>query len=294
MKKLLYLVFLGVCFVAFFALTFLSPRQFESRFVIAQETEQAIEHNRVMTLNRPENYDLGVVRTDNMFDAFAYKELVVSDAFLRQLVDERVRLLDGSWEGTYGEYVQQQKSLLARLMARRGAGARGDSALLWQSPEQEKVKIALLKAIDTEVDFETEFLTITFTSQDPFVSTTMAKAIQRNLLTYVENYQQEKMAITLEQLHALSERAKADYLAATDADEKAVKEQIYLSFARQEVIFDAQSMYRPAFVTIAEPSFSYGKVAPKRFKLAFLLTALLACALIVWKKWNLIKAFLLK
>ena len=291
--KWIYWIGLPTCFVCLVALTFLIPKTYQSQFIIVRESEPI----HAMTINRPENYDLGVERTDNVFNVHSYKELVTSDSFLKELMNVTVCTIDGQWKGSYADYIRHQnhsKLIACYSLKKKDLNTCNQMDVTWSSKEEESIKFNLQKVIDMEVDYETGFLSVRFVSRDPLVSTMMAQAIHDRLLTAIEQYQQGKMQLTLQQLKHITDQAKEDYQNATSPEEKVVKRTIYESFARQEVIYKAQMIYHPAFVTIAEPSFSYKKVAPKRFTIPFIITLLLGCCLFGWEKREFIKTYLLQ
>ncbi len=273
MKKWFYWIGLPIVFVALVASTFLLEKTYQSSFVVARESEQAVEHNRVMTLNHPENYDLGFIRTDNMLEANTYSAIIGSDKFLQGLLDMHVRTLDGSWEGSYEDYClkdSQQKEEQETIV---------DGAhILWKNKTQEAIKKGLGKSIDVKMDYETRLVTISCTANDPLVATIIAENVKEHLRAYIEAYQQEKMGKTLAQLSRMTADAKAEW----EQDKSAEKEAIYKSFARQEVVYKAQMVYSPAFAVVAAPSFSYQKVAPSRWKMPLVLTLLLGIGVWCW------------
>lgn len=273
MNKLIYWVGLPAVFVVLAGATFLIPKTYESHFVVAVESQLAIEQNRVMTLNRPENYDLGVIRTDNMMSRYCYKEIIHSDVFIRQLLDMPVKTVDGSFEGSYMAFLHRKDK------AAKANKEKTDSTLQWISLSQENAARTLRGAIDVKVDYESRLITISCQSEDPLVSNMMARNVQKELAVYIRHYELEKMELTLTQLQQLTAQAKA----AWEKEPTGEKEQIYKSFERQQVVYQAQMMNVPAFTTLAAPSFSYRKVAPSRWKIPMALTLLIGLSVWGWE-----------
>lgn len=274
-KEIKYWVGLPVVFVVLAGATFLIPKTYESHFTLAVESEQAVEHNRVMTLHRPENYDLGVIRTDNVMSNYAYKEIVRSDDFIRGLIEMDVRTMQGDWEGTYYDYCTKYK----KREIRSGKPVAKHEGMPWVSEEEETVARELRNSIKVEVDYETELVTITCSSKDPLVSTMMAMSVREHLQEWIANYEQAKMEVALSQLHGLTETARKEW----EEDGSKEKEEIYKSFQRQEVVYKAQMMYVPAFTMVSEPSFSYRKVAPSRWKWPLVITVLIGGCIWGWE-----------
>ncbi len=297
-KKWCFLLCMMGLFVLLVAGTFLFPKTYKSTFVIMTEPNTPMESNRVMTFNHPENYDLGITQTRNMLDANAYKEIVCSEQFLRPLLTMHVRTVDGQFDGTYSDYcLHYMGQPIGSKIIRRILESKNNitstpssqiSALPW-TKEEENVKNSLIKAINAEMDYETWFVTITCSSQDPLVSTMMATEIKRALLSYAESYQRQKMQVGLTQLITLTEQAKVDY----EQNKTAEKEAIYKSFQRQKVVFEAQMNFYPAFTILSEPTFSYRKTSPSRWKMPLILTILIGLSIVGWEHKKEIKKYIL-
>jgi len=123
--------------------------------------------------------------------------------------------------------------------------------------------------------------------QDPLVATMMAEAVHKALIEYIEDSQREKMQQALDQLSELAAEAKSAYMENPSRE----NETIYLSFARQQVIYKSQMLFTPSIVTIAEPNFSYYKAGPSRIKVPLGITLLIGLILWAWDKRREIVAF---
>jgi len=275
MKKLFYWVGLPALFVMLVASTFLIDKTYESTFVIARETERVRDGYRAMTMHQPESYDLGILRTENAMNENSYGKILQSDPVLQALINTQVRTLDGEFEGSYADYCIKdcKKKTTKKVMK-----IVDDSLVRWKSIEQEAIKKKMAKSIKATVDYETRYVTVKCTANDPLVATMIAEAVKVELLYYIESYQQDKMHMALEQLSASTAQAKKEW----EAEPSKEKEAIWKSFERQEVIYKAQMQYVPAFAVLAEPSFSYTKVAPSRWKMPLIITLLIGIGIWGW------------
>jgi len=296
MNKKIYWIGLPVCFVLLVAGSYLIPKTYKSTFVIAKELEQAPKHEQVLNLNKNENYDLGVVRTMNAFDRFTYQEMLKSDKLLYPLLDAHVSTLDGGFDGTYYEYcliyLNRNKKINFYKILHPGEkevvySANENPAIHWTHKTQESIIKGLYRALKVEIDNQAELVTITCTMQDPLVATMMAEAVHKALIEYIEDSQREKMQQALDQLSELAAEAKSAYMENPSRE----NETIYLSFARQQVIYKSQMLFTPSIVTIAEPNFSYYKAGPSRIKVPLGITLLIGLILWAWDKRREIVAF---
>lgn len=282
MNKKFYWIGLPICFICLVGITYLIPKTYESSFVVAKESERARDGDRSLSLHKPDQYELGFLRTENAIDAYAYDAIIHSDAFLFDLLDMHVRTLDGCFEGSYADYYAKDKQTQTSKHQ-----IVDDEHIRWKTIQQENIKTHLSKSIKVDMDHETNFVTIRCIAYDPLVAVMMSEAVEEHLRAHIETYQQEKMQQTLAQLSASTTQAKADY----EQDPTPEKEAIYKSFARQEVIYKAQMNYSPAFVVLANPSFSYRKAGPSRWKMPFTITLILGLVIYGWKKRREIVAF---
>jgi len=285
MNKLFYWVGLPVCFVVLVGSTFLMKKTYESTFVVAHETEEVNDEYRSMTMHQPENFDLGIMRTENAMDEHAYSKILLSDPVLKTLMNTQVRTLDGGFEGSYLDYCLKDNTGKKPAKAIKMVD---DSLICWKSPEQEAIKKQLSKAIKVTMDYESRFVTIKCRANDPLVATMLAQAAKVELLYYIESYQQDKMRIALTQLSATVDQAKAVW----EANPNSENETIYKSFARQEIIYKAQMQFVPSFAVLAEPSFSFSKVSPSRWKMPLAVTLLLGIGFWCWENKKKLKEWI--
>lgn len=298
MNKRVYYLGLPICFCVILGLTFLLPKTYRSSFSIRQDNVSAVDKDRVLTMDPEADYELGMVHKDIDLNTYTYETIIQSDAFLCELMQTKIRTLDGSYEGSYQNFFSQDESLCQAIEAENDSNAgnryvEGNKIIYWSSIQEEKIKVMLSKNITVKVDDESNLVTIAISSPDPMVSTMMAESLKQNLLRYLENYRQARVERSLAQLQSVISQARQGYEAAVTAEEKKEKKLIYDSFRRQEIVFQAQLFDYPAFNVVSEPSFSYRKVSPKRLMLSVMFTLLMGVCLLGWdyrkEIWDYIK-----
>lgn len=287
---------LPVCFVVVFALMLCIPRTYSSRFSFAEESQQPIEHYRVMTLNNPSEYDLGLAQTQSAIDRFGYGELIHSSQFLQPLFLMPVSTLDGEFEGTYADYVNKgmrqpfwskAKSWIVNLIK----GQKKDLSPV--QPEKDGLSLdrrqaGILSVISEhilfKVDDHTDVATVEIRTQDPQVSAQVAHYVEQQLHAYAKMYQQQKMQKTLDQMEHITREAEQAWHEAerTHASDIQMRKNIYESFYRQQLVYQAQMMSHPALVTLSDPTINYRPVAPRRMLVSLLVTFLVALGMGAW------------
>lgn len=285
MKKYLRqtLIALPICFCVGVGIMCLIPKYYTSSFVIARESEEAVETNRAITLNQPNEYDLGIARTDNAITVNGYAEILKSDAFLYALLGEEVSTLDKTWHGTLGAFLNHDKKVDISY----------DSISGWYSKDAVETMRTLRKSIQSKIDYETRFVTVSCTANDPMVATQLARLVNKALLTKIDQYEHDKMADVLSQLQARTSEAEKAFEAARaqGALNQETLGEIAHSFGRQQVVYEAQMIHHPAYLTLLEPSVEYRKAGPSRWQLPLLLTLLLGAGMIGWNKREILKQY---
>lgn len=287
---------LPLCFVIVFALMLCIPRSYSSSFSFAEESQQAIEHYRVMTLNDPANYDLGLAQTQSAIDRFGYGELIYSSQFLQPLFLMPVSTLDGEFEGTYADYVYKEmrkpfwlkaKAWIMDLFSSKEkdlSPVQPEKDGLSLSRRQAGVLADIRKQISFKIDDHTDVAMVEVRTQDPQVSAQVAHYIEQQLYQFAERYQQQKMQQTLNQIVTITQDAEQAWHEAerTHASDVLLRKGIYESFYRQQLVYQAQMMSHPALVTLSDPTINYRPVAPRRMLVSLLVTFLVALGMGAW------------
>lgn len=264
-----------VVLVGVYALLLLVPNKYTCRVGVLMESQRTVERERSITLNSPENYDLGFYRTDNIINRQAYNELITSPDVLFAICDKEVSTLDGSYKGTLANYLYPKKEEESVDTQVQGMN----------SPYQYKLIKKMRKCIEVSVDQNSDVISINVTTKDPLVSAQMATYIEAEMKRTLLKYEQDKMQVVLNQLIELTNQAEKDWQAAkqngnAQAD---LRKQVYESFARQQIIYAAQMAAIPSSTyTITKPMIDYDKSAPHRTIIAVLMTLLVEMGLGVW------------
>lgn len=253
----------------------LVPNRYTTKMVLAVETQIAAEEERVVTLNRPENFDLGIVRTDNPINRRGYSEMIKSPRLLLAIMDKPVSTLDGEYQGTLAGYLHPATQGEDKEMA--------DGVKI--TPYQAAVLSKMRKALNISLDQHTELVSIEVTTKDALVSAQMASYIEAEIRHFVSEYEQAKMQITIHNLEALTAQAEEAWkLASQQGDaQAAIRKQVYESFLRQQIVYQAQSnTLQPSFCTLSDPVISYSPSSPHRILLTLVMTLLVTIILGGW------------
>lgn len=265
-----------VVLIGVYALMLLIPNQYTSHLGLLAESQRVSERERAITLNSPENYDLGVARTDNIITKFAYHELITSPDLLLAVSEKEVTTLDGSYKGTLANYLYAPKDGKEKIEPQ---------VEVINSPYQYKLIKKMRKSIQVSVDQNTDVISVDVTTKDPVVSAQMATYLEEELRRSVLEYEKNKMQNVLDQLIELTTQAEQDWQEAQrrgDA-QASVRKQVYESFARQQIVYAAQMAAIPSsHYTISKPMIIYAKSSPHRTIISVLMTLLVEICLGVW------------
>lgn len=284
---------LPVCLVVCVLLTYTTPKFYESRFIVAGETQQAVEVNRAITLNQPANYDLGVARTDNMIKAETYSKLLQSDTLIYACLQEEVSTLDGKYSGTVGHYLtyyfrNNLKGKITRLLLEKKNSDKTigiDPLTGVYTPTAVEMIDKLRGLITCEIDWETKLVTVSCTAQDPKVAMQIARAVCKHMYTTIDEYELQKMQGVLAQLTAQADQAEKEWMQAKEDNRMSEVEtlkNVAGSFRRQQVVYEAQMIHHPAFVVVSEPSFEYRKAGPSRVVGPVIFTFFFGLLMLMW------------
>ncbi len=285
-----------VCFVVVYALMFCVPTTFRSEWSLVSERIDAADEYRTLTLNSPEQYDLGLAQSRSGIDADDYRDLVLSPQVLRPLLSAPVSTLDGRFVGTYGDYVNQymRKPLLSRVRSgvrrcfrgEQSSGSRPSCAVsdVFLTREEATTLAVVRKQIGCTYDKQSDIVRIEVVTQDPLVSAEVAKHLENSLQAQIEGYYAAKAQRLLAHIDSLAAHAGAQWQDAvrTHSSDAPIYRLIYDSFRRQQVICQAQMVAPKPFVTLSEPVVVYAPKGPHRLLTALLLALLYGLAAGAW------------
>ena len=104
-NKWFFLIGVPASFILFVALTYTTPTYFKNVLTFASESEKANDDYFAMTVHQPDQYDLGLGKTENAHTFYAFVPVVESDGFCAELLNLEVSTLDGKFHGTYEDYL---------------------------------------------------------------------------------------------------------------------------------------------------------------------------------------------
>lgn len=270
-NKRLFFWFLPIVFAAVLVLGFCRPKLYKSEMLLAVEDQLSIEQNRVYTHNMPENYDLGVMRTDIAIQIENIEGVFGSQMFAINLLADTVETMDATFRGTLREYLT-------------GCASSAPCTTDHLSKEDVLLLESVQQLISADADEMAKTLTLSAETRDNLVSKQVVEHAYRHLLDYIWNYQLGKMEITLAQLQTLTEQAKEQYETALREHSSDTQrlEDIFRSFERQTVVYKAQMMYHPAVSVVSEATISYKNANANPIAMALLGTILVGLLLAAW------------
>ena len=294
-KRVFLCWFTPLVFICVWVLTYSVPTYYNCTTSLSTEEMRIGNSNRGMTLNRPENFDLGLATMSYSIVADDYDELVASTDFICRVLRTPVMTADSSFAGSYYEYLATQhryswfKSLRRRMSGQTSA-MRGE-VLPPLDPfyprDRAGEAIALAgKAISCDVDRQTKLTTISVTAQDPLVVALLAQAVADTLEQVTSAYYRDKtyrVYQDLQQQIAAVDEQRRSVRAEGDIAYADMLDQAYHSFIRQAIALRAQIRNYQIFTTLNNPSVPTRPAGPHHLSAALVVTfviVLLALAVI--------------
>lgn len=265
MKKQHYIL-LALCPVVCYLIALAVPNYYTSRFIIARESEKPISRERILNIQQPTPFDLGIGKTESAVDEYGYEPILHADEFIAGLFDTEVKTLDGRYDGSCYDYYRQNLSLWQFCSH---ADQETPNSQRY-SREQVRIIERIRKSIRVELNYETRYVTVSYTAKDPLVATRMAEACCQALGDHLVHYEQEKMNRLLGEVDSL--------MAHTESTE------VRQSYAHQRALCEIQTIAHPSFVVLSSPSVDYRKAGPKRGVFSLLATLLLGLGVWGWKE----------
>ncbi len=275
---------------------FLTPNYFRCTVTMITENMMANEQNRVMTLNHPENYDLGFTIPDITIKCQDFEQIVGSTRFTVDMFDTPIRTMDGSFGGAYSQYLNTQikptpKERIKALFRAPAEGAPLNGAEV--DPfrligVQQVVAAKIQENLSCKVDMDSKLVSITATAQDALVAAQVADAGAQLLEQYMSGYYEQKMEEQVENMLQLEAAAEKAYLEAKEAHspDTQMAYDVYQSFRRQRIILDAQKTHHKTFYVLNNATVPAIKAGPKRATMLMLILMLsvLATAACILRK----------
>ena len=178
-----------------------------------------------------------------------YPDLMKTTNFLINLLDVYVETKDGSFKGSYSEYVQNEikSPWWGRAITSVVTFIKGKEEALELSADYKLNPFMLTKkenrilekissTIDCYIDTKTDVITIRTTTQDPLVAAMLAEKLKIQLQDAITKYRTEKTRNDLESVTALCDEARVSFVKAQEAyaDYKDKHKNIFLHSSRNE------------------------------------------------------------
>ncbi|MBQ7530480.1 MAG: hypothetical protein IJT12_02075 [Paludibacteraceae bacterium] len=286
-KRVFLYWFIPVTFILVWALTFSVPNYFTSEIALSTEMVHSEEGYRSFTLNRPENFDLGLSAIAYSISPDDYVTLVASTDFICRVLATPVMTADTSFTGTYYEYLETQNrypwhKALVRLM-RGKKNAEVGEPLPELDPFFPRGRVAeaiglAQKNISCYVDRQTKLTTLTIKAQDPLVAALVAQSAAEILKQVTSEYYLDKTERVYEHLEQQIVFVHDQYLEALKSGDKAYADMLneaHQSFSRQAILLNAQMRYYQIFTTLSNASVPTEKAGPHHLSVAFIATILI-------------------
>lgn len=317
-KKLV--LFSAITAVLAYVLILAVPRTYTATVVLAPEYDNG-SSSGVTGIASSLGLDLGGINAseDAIVPSF-YPDLMRSTDFVVPLFDVPVKTLDGTFEGTYREYLLTQTqsawwSKMINFVKNGFKSSKPNKAVLTEKVDPYRLterQTLLAKVISASilcnVDRKTSVISLTCISQDPLVSTMMADAVKEKLQIAITEYRTAKARNELEHARLLRENSYADYLKkqkeyAAYADShndlvlneyrmkmEALENEMQIAFnaysasKSQEQMAEAKvSQKTPAFTTLQNATVPVKPSGPKRVMFAMAMAVL--CFFILSAYW---------
>lgn len=286
-KRVFLYWFIPITFIVIWVLTFSVPTYYSCSTSLSTEQMRSTEVERAMTINHPENFDLGLAPLAYSIVPDDYVEVINSTDFLCKLLLTPVLTKDSSFAGTYYEYLATQyrypwhKSIKRFLQGKKqplpGEPLPELDAFYPKGLVAEVIALTR-KNIGCEVDHTTKLTTISVVAQDPLVAALVAQATSDNLQQVTSQYYLSKSEEVYEHIQDQLVFLHAEYNEAMEHNDQAYAEmvsQAYTSFRRQAIVFNAQLRYYRVFTTLNNVSVPTEKAGPRHLTLAVIGTFLL-------------------
>lgn len=293
-KRILLYIVIPITFICSWGLTFAVKNYYICTVSLAPEEPRAAESNRVLTLNRPENYDLGIVQTMSGISHEDYDQVLSSTAFLCEVLTTPVMTADSTFIGTYYSYLVSQyayplhKRIIRFFRGQKSAQAEDIlpplDAFYPQGYAKEAIALAQ-KHISCEISRRTALTTITIEAQDPLVAAMVAQAVIYHLEQFITDVHLGKMKVMHNNLQDYIHRTYLRYQEALEQGDETRAEMLLdacNSFDRQAIILSGQMQCYHMFSILKNPSVPMRKAGPHHILFALILTMLLSALALLW------------
>lgn len=286
--------FVPAVMIGTWGLTFSVATYFRCTATLTPEELRPAEQNRVMTINRPENYDLGIAQLMNSVSAEDYDQIVSSTNFICSILQTPVMTRDSSFSGTYYAYLATQyrypwHKAVMRFLRGKKRPAVGDplpapDPFYLRGITADAYSLAN-KHIFCGTDRRTLLTTIIVEEQDPLVAAQVAQSVLDNLEKFLTDYHLHRfnsLRTGLENQLRLTHDEQQAALQAGDKERADMLAEACRSFERQTIILRAQTQDVTKLAILHNVSVPTQKAGPHHITIAVIVTLLLTMFAMLW------------
>lgn len=221
---------LPITFVIALALNMCVPKYYSCTVKLAPETHIPESYGVLQSLASSLGFNLQSMLGEGTFAPKFYPDIVASPNFLITLVDVPVATSDGTFEGTYSQYLLEHKkvapwvlwkqkvqSLLSSLRpaapaVNTPAAATADShSVLGMNSRQREAVETMQGDIKCKLDGRNDIITISVTAQDKLVCAIMADSVCAALQNFITEYRTAKTRTDLCYYESVMQEAYKEY-----------------------------------------------------------------------------------
>lgn len=231
-RKWLFVKVWIVTFVLACAYILPQPRTYNTSLTLAPEMGGQSAGGTLSSLASSFGFDLGSVQSEDAFYPELYPDVMATNEFLVNLLNVRVKSMDGAIDTTYLNYMtkHQQQNPLGypfRWCKRQILSLFGEAPnpIAQNKPldprrlskEEDALIDKLRDNITCDVDVKTSVITISVVDQDPLICVTMADSARVRLQDFITTYRTSKARNDMDYYKQLADSARKEYEAASHA-----------------------------------------------------------------------------
>lgn len=240
-NRFLYVKVLIAAFILALAWILPQPRTYNSKVVLAPETEDLPSGGSLSSLASSFGFNMGNLASTDAIYPTLYPELLESPNFMYGLFDVQIETEDGSVKCDYYSYLEKHQKFSFWLYPKvwiskmiksfskdetaKSAGTKQKGVFNLSKKELDIIE-GMVGKIKCTVDKKTDVTTITVEDQDRKVCALIADSVRVKLQQHITDYRTRKARKDLDYYTELTSKAKANY-------EKA--RQLYASYADANV-----------------------------------------------------------
>lgn len=229
-RKVFYWV-LSATFVITAVMAFCIPQYYTVSVELAPEAQPSSTSGSLGALASTFGFDIGSMASEDAVRPRVYPKVVESQDFMLKLFPITVTTSDGSFSGTYYDYImtrykrpfwKEWKAQLSRLIhfykkPNTGKPGRKSGELdpFWLTGAQCAAVGRMQEKIVCEYDKKMDIITISVTDNDKLVSATVADSVRGVLQDFMTDYRTYKSRVDMLYYEKVMLDAKAEYLQAS-------------------------------------------------------------------------------